>query len=83
MLEAERFYLFRCRSNEADACIFAFGRKLGVLAQKPVPGMDRLTAEFFATERISSGSDSSAGPGRSDPERFVGQSDVHRVRIRI
>ena len=64
MLKPERFYLFRSRTNEADTGIFALGRKLGVLTQKSVSGMDRLAARVFRDRKnLRACLDSSAWPG--------------------
>src|SRR6478672_2413168 len=84
MLKAKRFYLIRCRANKADAGLFTFGCKLGVLAQKPVAGMD------FSTDGISSHRENLVGVeialhrrGWTNSERFVSQGDMHGVRIRV
>ncbi len=86
-LVAERLELFGRRADERDAGRCARARKLGVLGQEPVAGMNRVDAvaqrHFDDGRDVQVRADRLASFGRSDQKRFVGLEAVQREAILV
>ena len=73
---------FRRRPNELDAARPAHFREVGVLAQQPIAGMDRIHIGDFGRADHRRNVEVAVGqPRRPNANRFVGKAHVQRVAV--
>jgi len=84
VLESERAHVIRSRSYERQSVLYTFRGKLGALAEKAIPWVNRFGAPL-ACRGNQRGAVHVAvrRRGRADTHGFVGLRDMERARIRF